>query len=218
MITLPEMDCSRGAPMGRRDFVGDCSGSGQLTLQYIPLFDGGYDEGGAYWGGGQPLILVHGSAGEQEVFRFERGSVEDVLDEMEEEYPYCQIDAGLRDNLIISCALSLFGLAYADQMEDNGTPVTGDILAQLPSYEIDPEAVKLATTVVDELLAANPDVTFDSLRQAVPQLDTLELGHRLAMDSSGYGEGPDWSVRRALTIPSRLHDWNSYSLSRDYTE
>ena len=217
-MRLTEVDCSRGAPMGRHELVGDCSESGQLTLQYLPLFDGGYDEGGAYWGIGQPLILIHGQAGGQEVFRFERGSVEEVLDEMVEEYPYCTIDAGLRDNLIISCALSLFGLAYADQMEENDTPVSGDILAQLPCYEIDPAAVTLATAVVDELLAANPTSTFGTVRQTLPELDMIELGHQLAMDAAGYGGDFSWAVTEALTLPKTYRDWGSHALSKDYTE
>jgi hypothetical protein len=46
-----------GAPMGRRqdpveDFVG------HVYLQKVAMFDGDYDEGGAYWGGGSPLYCA----------------------------------------------------------------------------------------------------------------------------------------------------------------
>lgn len=45
-----------GAPMGRRDkILGDPV---QLHLQRVPLINGGYDQGGAYWGGGKPLYCA----------------------------------------------------------------------------------------------------------------------------------------------------------------
>lgn len=38
-----------GAPMGRRSD----NLSGKTHLQRVPMFDGDYDKGGAYWGGGR---------------------------------------------------------------------------------------------------------------------------------------------------------------------
>lgn len=51
-LKLPNLDCSRGAPMGRPEFHRFDLGNTvvQFVLQYVPFFDGGYDEGGAYWG------------------------------------------------------------------------------------------------------------------------------------------------------------------------
>ena len=44
---LPEVECSRGAPMGRRESVGDLKKCRCFRLRFV---DGCYDEGGAYWG------------------------------------------------------------------------------------------------------------------------------------------------------------------------
>lgn len=207
MITLPKVDCSRGAPMGRNERCGDASESGQIALQYVPLFDG-YDEGGAYFGNGQPLILIHGEAGGVEVFRFERGSLEDVLDEMVTEYPYCSIDIGFRDNLITSGALTLFGLAYANMLEDNGTPLSGDILAQLPC-PTDPAALKLATTIVDDFLATNPKLDHHNLRRQYPQLNTISMGHDLVLSAIGYDGGMLYQM--PVERVRKLYDWD-YSM------
>lgn len=214
MITLPEVDCSRGAPMGRPTLVGDDSESGSLTLQYIPLFEG-YDEGGAYFGSGEPLILIHGTAGGEEVFLFERGSLEEVYDEALELYPYCMVDAAFRDNLIISGSLMLFGLAYADMREEAGSPMRGEILDQLPS-PIDPAAVKLATEVVDDFLAANPGMTFDTLRQQHPQLDTLDLGHGLALNAAGHDSGALYGV--PAHRPDKYYSWDYSMLEGTYID
>lgn len=43
-----------GAPMGRRGST-TLEPSLTYTVVKIPFFDGDYDQGGAYWGGGQPL-------------------------------------------------------------------------------------------------------------------------------------------------------------------
>lgn len=48
-----EVNCSRGAPMGRPGWL---SGpEGKVRLFRVNLDSGGYDDGGAYWGLGKPL-------------------------------------------------------------------------------------------------------------------------------------------------------------------
>ena len=48
-----------GAPMGRHTgpYYLDTD-AGRIYLRHIPLFDGGYDRGGAYWGVDDPLFEV----------------------------------------------------------------------------------------------------------------------------------------------------------------
>lgn len=50
MPPLDQLNCSRGAPMGRlnRDELED--EVGRVFLQRVPFVDGCYDRGGAYWG------------------------------------------------------------------------------------------------------------------------------------------------------------------------
>ncbi len=55
MITLPfesNVSSKYGAPMGRGHSP---LGSGLVHLRRVPLDQGGYDKGGAYWGTGQSL-------------------------------------------------------------------------------------------------------------------------------------------------------------------
>lgn len=62
MPNIPEVSAKYGAPHGR-------SGSwvyrdtGTITLQRVELDSGGYDEGGAYWGLGEPLWWASSESG-----------------------------------------------------------------------------------------------------------------------------------------------------------
>lgn len=53
IIELEPLNCLYGAPMGRDDQVVNvvgCEGVLDVQLADVPLIDGGYDIGGAYWG------------------------------------------------------------------------------------------------------------------------------------------------------------------------
>lgn len=53
-MTLSKVSCKYGAPMGRSsDALSDIVG--KVHLRRVRLDVGGYDEGGAYWGTGEPL-------------------------------------------------------------------------------------------------------------------------------------------------------------------
>ena len=51
MPPLEELNCSRGAPMGRGNRCEMLPEEvGKVFLQRVPFVDGCYDRGGAYWG------------------------------------------------------------------------------------------------------------------------------------------------------------------------
>lgn len=50
MPPLEQLNCSRGAPMGRRNRDDLEEDVGRVFLQRVPFIDGCYDRGGAYWG------------------------------------------------------------------------------------------------------------------------------------------------------------------------
>lgn len=68
----PEVSCKYGAPMGRSSHRTFTDKSGQtflldvnenakpFRLMRCPLDNGGYDQGGAYWGLGEPLYYYEG--------------------------------------------------------------------------------------------------------------------------------------------------------------
>lgn len=62
-LKLKPVDCSRGAPMGRREYsTTEPAQPWKFRLARVALDSGGYDSGGAYWGIGKPLYLAEGDA------------------------------------------------------------------------------------------------------------------------------------------------------------
>ena len=57
-LTLPDVSCRYGAPMGRGEWLpADPAAPIKLRLVRVPFVDGCYDRGGAYWG--MPANLYH---------------------------------------------------------------------------------------------------------------------------------------------------------------
>jgi len=57
-----------GAPMGRAaDSISELSG--KVHLRHVPFYDGDYDQGGAYWGGGEPLFCAWDNEGHEVYLR-----------------------------------------------------------------------------------------------------------------------------------------------------
>lgn len=54
------VSCKFGAPMGRGPYT---QPTGRVHLQRVPMVDGDYDKGGAYWGGGTPLFCAWNDEG-----------------------------------------------------------------------------------------------------------------------------------------------------------
>lgn len=54
------VSCKFGSPMGRGPYT---QPTGRVHLQRVPMVDGDYDKGGAYWGGGTPLYCAWNDEG-----------------------------------------------------------------------------------------------------------------------------------------------------------
>ena len=54
---MPAVSCQYGAPMGRREY-GQPGPLRNVRLFRVRIDSGGYDDGGAYWGVGQPLYCA----------------------------------------------------------------------------------------------------------------------------------------------------------------
>jgi hypothetical protein len=61
-ILIPDVNSIRGAPMGRHNLYPlDDRLPIKMRLVKVPFVDGDYDQGGAYWGGGNiPLWIAWG--------------------------------------------------------------------------------------------------------------------------------------------------------------
>lgn len=78
------VNCKFGAPMGRGETRGDLDAAHILHLRGIHIDSGGYDNGGAYWGIGEPLYHLQG----EEVDQFFRaGNRQVAVAWVKENYP-----------------------------------------------------------------------------------------------------------------------------------
>ena len=66
-IYLPDMNCDRGAPMGRREYH-QKPDNRTVLLARVRLDSGGYDPGGAYWGIGAPLYCAQDTESDYQEF------------------------------------------------------------------------------------------------------------------------------------------------------
>lgn len=66
MTTLSKVHSRYGAPLGRRSSP---SLSGKVRLARVRLNQGGYDDGGAYWGPGEPLWRAEDGEGNERFLR-----------------------------------------------------------------------------------------------------------------------------------------------------
>ena len=67
---FPPVSCTYGAPMGRRNEHPEPGEPvGRVHLRRIRWTDGAYDEGGAYWGMGEPVYCAWSRSGFRYYFR-----------------------------------------------------------------------------------------------------------------------------------------------------
>ena len=59
MIKLPNACDYRGASMGRQSNIATPEAPVRFRMERISLDSGGYDNGGAYWGWGDPLYFAY---------------------------------------------------------------------------------------------------------------------------------------------------------------
>lgn len=130
-------------------------------------------------------------------------------------------------------ALAFFASAYADQADECGQPLHGEIMEQLPAA-IDPAATHAADTLARDFIGA---YTFgekglsETQQLAILYLNAAKLpkdgadrelspelfGHYLAMQAMGTGVGLEsfgYAVRDWFTVP--YCEFGSHSLQGDY--
>jgi hypothetical protein len=95
-IKLSNVSSQFGAPMGRKSYQSDKEASFKFRVQRVRLDRGGYDEGGAYWGIGQPLYIADADPiwieeEDREIegprFYFRANDRDDAKEEVKHKYP-----------------------------------------------------------------------------------------------------------------------------------
>lgn len=135
----------------------------------------------------------------------------------------------MSETIIHHMALAFFGSAYAEQADEAGQSLSGEIMDQLPE-DIDPAALHAATTLAADLTRANGCATLEAVfERAVDILGESEgqgdrpateemFGHYCAMQAMGHGVGLGDAfgsdVYDGIRVP--YVEFGSHSLEQDY--
>lgn len=99
-----DVHAAYGAPMGRRDYV--VVDEARVELFRVRFVDGDYDDGGAYWGGGDPLFCARGEGVE---YFIRADSWEEAKEKLLDEFPLMQVieqfDLEAMLDAYLTCAL-----------------------------------------------------------------------------------------------------------------
>ncbi len=124
------------------------------------------------------------------------------------------------EEFMLHAACAFFAVAWADQIEENGGEIHGEVMDQMPD-DIDPAAQHAARTLLIDMLRANSCASAAALLGKCPdegdRPHTVEtLGHYAAMQAMGHGVGlgDAFGDRDCLAVP--YVEFGSHSLERDY--
>lgn len=129
----------------------------------------------------------------------------------------------MKDQFELHAARAFFASAWADQVEENGAAIRGEIMDQMPD-DIDPAAIHAARTLRMNIERANGKTIAELMAYletvgAGDRPNTAEyFGHYAAMQAMGHGVGLcdafGSEVYAAMKVP--YVEFGSYSLERDY--
>ena len=127
------------------------------------------------------------------------------------------------DSFIHYASLAFFASAWADQQEENGHILGGEIMDQIPDM-IDPAATHAAGMLARDMERINSKSIAEMMEDIVHIADgdrpaTMEyFGHYAAMQAMGHGVGLHAAfghdVYELIKVP--YIEFGSYSLERDY--
>lgn len=193
MSKLPDVSSKYGAPMGRRDHYGRGVKSPRLTVSAVTLDSGGYDNGGAYWGGGVSLWHVTSECGDISYFMRapSRGQAEELARErhpgatLESEFGTASDDSGIATDAIADGYIDAM-LWLIEKPEGDGEDGHALEFWEATRDAIAPET--LAKMIAD-CEAFKTAAAFDILRAVAAGMTPKRIGHDLFLTSQGHGSG-----------------------------
>lgn len=136
------------------------------------------------------------------------------------------------DEILRGMALAFFASAFADQAEENGTPLRGEIMDQLPLLT-DKAAILAADTLAKKIVLLNGVSSIDPNETPLEKLyikagmvndgtgdKKLEpelFGHYCAMQAMGTGVGLEsfgGAIHDTIKVP--YVEFGNHSLEKDY--
>lgn len=174
-LRLSQLNCSRGAPHGRVEHhnLNIKRQAIDLYLMYVPFVDGGYDEGGAYWG--SPANLYRAVNVELGIEMFVRASWRSEAEvEVRKHYPYAKfkrIDA----EEMTQFAEGYIEAALCTSNDDDHESFEGKYPAKLEYVKILSDCNKFQKESEDLLRASG--------------LTEILQGHNFWLNRNGHGTG-----------------------------
>lgn len=222
--SLTNVSSARGAPMGRpNQHASEPHDQLRPVLSLVRLRfeDGDYDEGGAYWGAPATVWRVYGEVADEVIDFYLRAANREAAEAAAlQEYPLAAFAPPEPDavvaQLVRGMALAFFACTYADQADECGQPLSGEIMNQLPD-EIDPAALHAATTLHFDLERVNGCPLLELYTRHPGSTDDPEQwGHYAAMQAMGQGVGlRDYDITdEQVKVPYACFD--SGCLEKDY--
>lgn len=211
-----DVNCSRGALMGRAENRGPVELAYKVELFKVRFVDCGYDDGGAYWGTGQPLFCARGESadGEHNLELFYRAdNMTDAAELLAADYPRVVIVCDTEKEITRGAALAFFAMAYAEQAEECDKPLSGEIMDQLPE-DIDTAAIHAARIMVADMVRANGAPIAELYADNPGNLSPEEWGSYAALGALGTGCGLWEYVGDSVDVPHA--EFGSHSLENDY--
>ena len=225
MPPLTNVSSARGAPMGRPDIHPHYDRTHvypHLELVRLRFVDGAYDEGGAYWGAPATVWRAYAELEDGELVDFylratNRAEAEAAAAAQYPKATFAPMEAdAVQAAILRGMALAFFACTYADQADECGQPLSGEIMNQLPD-EIDPAALHAATTLHFDLERVNGCPLLELYTRHPGSTDDPEQwGHYAAMQAMGQGVGlRDYDITDdQVKVPYACFD--SGCLEKDY--
>lgn len=132
----------------------------------------------------------------------------------------------MSDEIKTAMARAFFASAWADQAEECGQSISGEIMDQIPNA-IDPAAVHAAETLARDMVRANDGKSLADLFELACESEEGDreateenFGHYCAMQAMGTGVGLGDAFGSAAYDAIRVPycEFGSHSLERDYFE
>ena len=116
-----------------------------------------------------------------------------------------------KESILRGMARAFFASAWADQADECGESLRGEILDQIPA-DFDPAAIRAADTLLKDIESLHGPIesVYESNRGG---LDWITWGHYAAMQAMGHGVGL-WEYGIEARIP--YVEFGSHSLEKDY--
>ena len=211
-----------GAQLGRKEshFIGDVEGPVIFEVTRVPLDQGGYDPGGAYWGANNDGLIGHlwwYSTENGEVSEYIRAKdITAATDLIETEFPgsaYCRPNNGEIDpyqldeftTAYITCAL---WSSTCNEEEDDDTPMDD-------RYSVDEISQECLKTLVQDCLNFRDGDAWQAVIKLTEWPGDSQGGHDFWLNRNGHGAGfwyGDWPEPHGDALSEWSHTFGGADL------